>query len=119
MSFCFGLVHGFGFASAIEPLQLPARRLALALLGFNLGVETGQALVVVLLLPLLLWMRGSGWEPRIVRAASLGVAAFGLVWLVERLVSSSGRSPGRPRRCGGWRPGTRSAAAARSGPHRP
>ena len=30
----------------------------------------------------------SAWEPRIVRTASLGVAAFGLVWLVERLVSS-------------------------------
>lgn len=88
VSFCFGLVHGFGFASAIEPLRLPAGRLALALLGFNLGVETGQAFVVVLLLPLLLWMRGSAWEQRIVRAASLGVAAFGLVWLVERLVSS-------------------------------
>jgi hydrogenase/urease accessory protein HupE len=88
VSFFFGLVHGFGFASAIEPLKLPAGRLALALLGFNLGVETGQAFVVVLLLPLLLWMRGSAWEPRIVRAASLGVAAFGLVWLVERLVSS-------------------------------
>ena len=88
VSFCFGLVHGFGFASAIEPLKLPAGRLAVALLGFNLGVEAGQAFVVALLLPLLLWMRGSAWEPRIVRAASLGVAAFGLVWLVERLVSS-------------------------------
>jgi hydrogenase/urease accessory protein HupE len=88
VSFCFGLVHGFGFASAIEPLKLPAGRLALALLGFNLGVEAGQAFVVALLLPLLLWMRGSAWEPRIVRAASIGVAAFGFVWLVERLVSS-------------------------------
>ena len=88
VSFFFGLVHGFGFASAIEPLKLPAGRLALALLGFNLGVEAGQAFVVALLLPPLLWMRGSTWEPRIVRAASLGVAAFGLVWLVERLVSS-------------------------------
>jgi len=88
VSFVFGLVHGFGFASALEPLKLPAARLALALLGFNLGVETGQAAVVALLLPLLLWMRGSTWEPRLVRAGSLGVAGFGLVWLVERLVSS-------------------------------
>jgi hydrogenase/urease accessory protein HupE len=88
VSFCFGLVHGFGFASAMEPLKLPAARLALALLGFNLGVEAGQAAVVALLLPLLLWMRDSTWEPRLVRAGSLGVAAFGLVWLVERLVSS-------------------------------
>ena len=85
VSFFFGLVHGFGFASAIEPLALPPARLALALLGFNLGVEAGQAFVVILLLPVLLWMRGKSWEPRAVRAASLGVAAFGFAWLVERL----------------------------------
>jgi hydrogenase/urease accessory protein HupE len=85
VSFVFGLVHGFGFASAIEALALPPSRLALALLGFNLGVEAGQALVVALLLPLLLWMRGKSWEPRVVRAASLGVAAVGLAWLVGRL----------------------------------
>ena len=89
VSFVFGLVHGFGFASAVEPLALPPARLALALLGFNLGVEAGQALVVVLLLPLLLWMRGKPWEPRVVRAASLGVAAVGLAWLVARLFSAS------------------------------
>lgn len=86
VSFLFGLVHGFGFASAIEPLGLPRGRLALALLGFNLGVEAGQALVVALLLPLLLWLRGSAWEPRTVQAASLAVAAVGCVWLIERLI---------------------------------
>ncbi len=85
VSFLFGLVHGFGFASAIEPLALPRGRLALALLGFNLGVEAGQAFVVVLLLPLLLWMRGSVWEPRTVQAASLVVAVVGCAWLIERL----------------------------------
>jgi hydrogenase/urease accessory protein HupE len=85
VSFLFGLVHGFGFASAIEPLALPRGRLALALLGFNVGVEAGQTLVVALLLPLLLSMRGSVWEPRIARAASLAVAAVGCAWLVRRL----------------------------------
>jgi len=88
VSFVFGLVHGFGFASAIEPLALPPARLALALLGFNLGVEAGQAFVVMLLLPLLLWMRGRSWEPRLVRAASIGVAAIGLAWLVQRVFFS-------------------------------
>jgi hydrogenase/urease accessory protein HupE len=88
VSFVFGLVHGFGFASAIEPLALPPARLALALLGFNVGVEAGQAFVVMLLLPLLLWMRGRSWEPRVVRAASIGVAAVGLAWLVQRVFFS-------------------------------
>jgi hydrogenase/urease accessory protein HupE len=85
VSFLFGLVHGFGFASALNPLGLPPRHLALALLGFNLGVEAGQALVVVCLLPLLVWMRGSEWERPAVQAASLGVALLGFVWFVERI----------------------------------
>lgn len=85
VSFLFGLVHGFGFAAAIEPLALPRGRLALALLGFNLGVEAGQALVIALLVPVLLWMRRSPWEPRIVRAASTAVVILGCAWLIERL----------------------------------
>ncbi len=85
VSFLFGLVHGFGFASALTPLKLPGWDLAKALLGFNLGVEAGQALVVLCLLPLLVWMRGATWEPRAVRAASLGVAVVGLAWFVQRL----------------------------------
>ncbi len=85
VSFLFGLVHGFGFASTLTALELPPRNLAVALLGFNVGVEAGQALVVALLLPLLVWMRGWQWEPRVVRAASFAVAAVGLAWFVERL----------------------------------
>jgi HupE / UreJ protein len=85
VSFAFGLVHGFGFAAALDPLALPARRLALALLGFNLGVEAGQACVVAMLVPLLATMRHAAWEPRVIRGASIVVALVGLVWLVERL----------------------------------
>ncbi|HXJ82367.1 MAG TPA: HupE/UreJ family protein [Candidatus Methylomirabilis sp.] len=86
VSFLFGLVHGFGFASTLTALELPPRNLALALLGFNVGVEAGQALVVALLLPLLVWLRSRQWEPRVVRAGSLVVAAVGFAWFVERLV---------------------------------
>jgi len=85
VSFLFGLVHGFGFASALNPLHLPPRHLALALLGFNLGVEGGQALVVALLLPILVWMRGSRWERRAVQTASGAVALLGFIWFFERL----------------------------------
>jgi len=85
VSFLFGLVHGFGFASAIDTLALPRARLTLALLGFNLGVEAGQGIVVVFLLPLLLGMRRSMWEPWMMRVASLAVALVGTAWLVQRL----------------------------------
>ena len=85
VSFAFGLVHGFGFASALQELALPQGRLAWALASFNLGVEAGQALVVAAALPVTLWLRRVRWEPAAVRLASLALAATGSVWLVQRL----------------------------------
>lgn len=85
VSFLFGLVHGFGFASALGGLALPPWSLAMALLGFNLGVEAGQGLVIAVALPLLLWMRARPWEPRVARAVSAVLALAGAAWLVERL----------------------------------
>jgi hydrogenase/urease accessory protein HupE len=86
VSFLFGLVHGLGFASALTPLTLPARRLALALIGFNVGVEAGQALVIALALPLGLWLSHRTWEPRLVRGLSMAVAVVGAIWFVQRLL---------------------------------
>jgi hypothetical protein len=85
LSLGFGFVHGFGFSSALRELGLPRHGLAASLLGFNLGVEAGQALVVAVTLPLLLWMRARPWEPRAVRLASVALAAVGLGWFVERV----------------------------------
>ncbi len=87
-SFFFGLIHGLGFASALEGLALPPWSLGMALLGFNLGVEAGQALVIAALLPLLLWMHGRAWEPTVTRAASLLITAIGAAWLIERVLSA-------------------------------
>jgi hypothetical protein len=54
MAFAFGLVHGFGFSFALrETLQFAGSHLAASLLSFNIGVELGQILVLVLLVPLL------------------------------------------------------------------
>jgi len=87
VAFGFGLVHGFGFASALLPLDLPRSQLAAALLLFNLGVECGQALVVVALLPLLLWVQRRRWEPLVVRAGSAVLGMLALVWFVERFLA--------------------------------
>jgi hypothetical protein len=56
----------------------------LSLLGFNLGVELGQALVLAVTLPLLALLRNIGWEPRLVRSASLAILLVGAVLFVER-----------------------------------
>ncbi|MFN7924996.1 MAG: HupE/UreJ family protein [Bryobacteraceae bacterium] len=54
MAFAFGLVHGFGFSFALrETLQFAGSHLLTSLLAFNVGVELGQILVLMLLIPLL------------------------------------------------------------------
>jgi len=84
VSFSFGLVHGFGFSSALRELNLPAHGLLASLFGFNIGVEVGQALVVAVCLPFLLLLRRSRWEHRAVSTSSLAILLVGLVLFVER-----------------------------------
>ena len=85
VSFCFGLVHGFGFSSALRELGLPAQGLLFSLFGFNAGVEVGQALVVAVVLPILVVLRDTHWERRMVLSSSLAILAVGLVLFVERV----------------------------------
>jgi hypothetical protein len=85
VAFCFGLIHGFGFASVLTELGLPRDTLLVALVGFNLGVEVGQLAIVSVFLPLAFLLRDT-WAYRRVVAVG-GSAAIALIaagWLVER-----------------------------------
>ena len=84
VSFCFGLVHGLGFSSALREIGLPSGGLLLSLVGFNAGVELGQALVVAVVLPIMLVVRRAGWEQRMIRASSLAILLVGVALFVER-----------------------------------
>jgi hypothetical protein len=86
VAFVFGLVHGFGFSNVLRELGLPKQGLVLSLLNFNLGVEAGQAIAVVIAVPLLMWLRRYRWEPRAVTTMSVVVLLFGLVLFVDRTV---------------------------------
>jgi hydrogenase/urease accessory protein HupE len=82
----FGLIHGFGFAGALQEVALPSAQLPLALLSFNLGVEAGQIMVLALMLPGLFWLRRQTWFARHgVRSASGAIAVAGLTWFVQRI----------------------------------
>ncbi len=85
VAFGFGLIHGFGFASALADLPSGAASLALSLAGFNIGVELGQLCIVLVFLPMAFLLRDS-WFYRwcAVRAGSVGIACVAAVWLVER-----------------------------------
>jgi HupE / UreJ protein len=85
MAFVFGLVHGFGFASVLADLGLPQGALALALVGFNVGVELGQLAIVAAFLPLAYALRSTGfYRVGVLRFGSLAVALLAGWWFVER-----------------------------------
>ena len=86
VAFGFGLIHGFGFASVLADLGLPQGALALALLGFNLGVEAGQLAIVAVFLPLAFALRRTVFYRRwVLWGGSLAIAVVAAVWLAERL----------------------------------
>lgn len=86
VAFAFGLLPGFGFATALTILGLPPGDLPLALLAFNVGVEIGQIAFVSLVLALIwafreLQLRWSRWSESIPAYTIGGIAAF---WFIDR-----------------------------------
>ncbi|MFZ5893741.1 MAG: HupE/UreJ family protein [Myxococcota bacterium] len=82
----FGLLHGQGFASALMEIGLNRQTFLLSLVSFNLGVELGQLVVVLVLSILLFAIRDEHQLQRYaVRPGSLVIAAVGLVWAIQRL----------------------------------
>ncbi|HEX5059714.1 MAG TPA: HupE/UreJ family protein [Kofleriaceae bacterium] len=86
VAFALGLLHGFGFSSVLIDLGLPSRELIGALLGFNIGVELGQAAIVVTLIPLLYWIRNTFAYRALLFAGSGAVAVLASIWTYQRFV---------------------------------
>lgn len=87
ITFPFGLIHGFGFAGALQEIALPRAQVPTALVSFNLGVEAGQLFSMALVLPMVMLIRQKDWfEPRGVRVLSGAVALAGGIWFVLRIV---------------------------------
>jgi hypothetical protein len=83
--FCFGLLHGLGFASVLGDYGIAAGRFAAALIGFNIGVEFGQLAVITIAFALVGWFMRKDWYRRAIAIpASLVIAAIGAYWVVER-----------------------------------
>jgi hypothetical protein len=84
-AFGFGLLHGFGFAGALQELGLPSASLALSLAGFNAGVEVGQLAIVAAFLPLAYAFRGRrGYARYVLGGGSAAIASLAVAWFVER-----------------------------------
>jgi hydrogenase/urease accessory protein HupE len=95
-TFLFGLLHGFGFASALEELGLPRAKLVTALAAFNCGVEIGQVLIVAAAFALLSaidrWQISGASKPVrspvLVHAVSFAIVVLGSYWFVSRTIAS-------------------------------
>ena len=95
VAFCFGLLHGFGFAGALAEVGLPHHAIPVALLFFNLGVEVGQLSFVAAVLTLAWALKAAAslrFKPHIVQqsinrfdlAAAYAIGAVAAYWLIGR-----------------------------------
>lgn len=84
--FCFGLIHGLGFASAFAKVGLPRQNFLIGLVGFNLGVECGQLAVIAGAFLAVGWFQHRPWYRRaIVIPASSLIALVALFWTFQRI----------------------------------
>jgi hypothetical protein len=83
----FGLIHGFGFAYVLKEFGLPQQALAWSLFAFNVGVEVGQLLIVLVVAGGLLAVRrkSNAGAQRLALAGSIAVIAAGTYWFIERV----------------------------------
>lgn len=85
--FMFGLIHGLGFASALNEIGLPRNKFAVSILSFNAGVELGQITIIVLMFVLIINRFGnkSWYRTRVVFPLSILIGLIALYWTIERV----------------------------------
>jgi len=92
IAFAFGLMHGFGFASVLREMDLPAQAIGWSLVSFNVGVELGQLVVVAFVASTLAAVARHSQVAgrRVAFAGSLVVMAAGAFWFVQRVLFVGG-----------------------------
>ena len=86
VAFGFGLLHGFGFAGALNEIGLPESDVPTALLTFNLGVEAGQMVIVALSLAVLELLRrySAVMVSPVLRFSAYAIGTISAFWFIER-----------------------------------
>ena len=87
--FLFGLIHGLGFASALNEIGLPGNKFLTSILSFNLGVEFGQVIIITAIFSLIIIPAGKKYWYRKVIAYPLSaiIALIAAYWTIERIIS--------------------------------
>ncbi len=85
IAFIFGLFHGFGFASVLGEVGLGGEFMTISLLGFNIGVELAQVLIICLAFPILYLLRNTKiYKPVILIGGSILLIIVSVYWGIER-----------------------------------
>ncbi|WP_018391915.1 HupE/UreJ family protein [Bacillus sp. 37MA] len=85
IAFSFGLIHGFGFAGILSEMRLDVNHMATTLLSFNIGIELGQLLIVLIAYPIILFIKKIRAFKWVIPGTSMGILAFGLLWFFQRV----------------------------------
>ncbi len=85
--FMFGLIHGMGFASALNEIGLPPNKFFLSIFSFNVGVELGQMTVIFAVFGLIIlpFHKMKNFKKRVVFPLSIAIASIALYWTVQRV----------------------------------
>jgi hypothetical protein len=85
--FLFGLIHGLGFASVLNEIGLPPDRFFISILSFNVGVEIGQVVVILLVFLLFIFPFGKKrwYKKRVVYPLSILIGLIAFYWTIERI----------------------------------
>jgi hypothetical protein len=84
IALAFGLFHGFGFASVLGEKGLAGEFISLSLIGFNVGVEIGQILIVAGIFPILYLIRKTKFYPKLLTYGSVLLILISIHWVIER-----------------------------------
>lgn len=88
--FAFGLVHGMGFASALNEIGLPKNEFFVALIGFNFGVEVAQVTIILICYTFIAkcFSQKVWYQTKLVIPLSLCISCIALFWSVERFLTN-------------------------------
>lgn len=89
MVFAFGLVHGMGFALALQDVGISKEEFISSLLGFNVGVELAQILLILICYFGIakLWSNKSWYQSKLVNPLSISISSIALIWSIQRFLN--------------------------------
>ena len=81
----FGLIHGMAFAETLTNLQLSTKQMVLSILGFNIGIELMQLLIILLIFPILILLNKTRYYPQIRQIGAIIMMILAFAWMMERI----------------------------------